>query len=460
MWVHISAILIAGRVQMSESFDRRNLIRGAAAAGVLSYITGSAGNAVAAGQDAQKLAVSLTSGKSVVRWPYWDDLEANALLEVLNSGRWGRPGGGRLLEQFEAAFAATMKAKYCLATSSGTTALLTSMGALNIGPGDEVILPPYTFVATFNAITQYYGLPIFVDSDPNTFQIDASKISEKLSADTRLIMPVHIGGSTADMDAIQAIAKSKNLTVVEDACQAPLAEYRGQPVGNHSLAGCISFQTSKNISSGEGGAIVTNDEEFANKCFNFHTPGGGKPAASSGRGSNFRLTEFQAGLLLQQLARAEKNAKLRDANATYLTQMLNEIPGATPAKLASGCTRSAWHLYMWRYDKAQFANMSRAMFLAQLSKANVSASSGYTSLNNSAHVKALAFNPHYQRIYGKERLAKWVEANQCPVNDRLCEEAVWFTQDILLGTRSDMERIAQTIADIRKRAASIVSAAG
>lgn len=444
---------------MSESIDRRHLLRGAAAAGVLTYLAG-ANTSAAAQESPVKSALAYTAKKTQVSWPYWDDLEAEGLLDALNSGKWGRAGGGRLVPQFEAAFAETMKAKFCLATSSGTTALLTSMGALDIGPGDEVLLPPYTFVATFNAITQYYALPIFVDSDLETFQIDASKIEAKLTAETKLILPVHIGGSVADMDAITAVAKPRNLMVIEDACQAPLAQYRGQPVGNQSLAGCISFQTSKNISSGEGGAIVTNDEQFAHRCFNFHTPGGGKPVASSGRGSNFRLTEFQAGLLLPQLARAEKNAKLRDENATYLNRMLAEIPGVMPAKLASGCTRSAWHLYMWRYDKSQFAQMPRATFLQELAKAGVSASSGYASLNNSAHVKALASNAHYQRIYGRDRMARWVEANQCPVNDRLIEEAVWFTQDVLLGSKSEMERIVQTISDLHKRAGSIMRAAG
>ncbi len=437
---------------MSQPIERRDLFRGMVAAGAAAYL----GSVTAMAE--QNTAVANPAGAvkdRPVEWPIWDDSEASGLLEVLNTGKWGRTSNGPWIKRFEAAFAETMQAKYCLATASGTTALLTAMGALNIGPGDEVILPPYTFVATFNAITSNFALPVFVDSDINTFQIDTRKIKDKLTDNTRLLVPVHIGGSVADVDAVQSIAKARNISMIEDACQAPLAQWRGKPVGTTGLAGCISFQTTKNISSGEGGAILTDDEDFANRCFNFHTPNGGKAGVSHGRGSNYRITEFQAALLLVQLSRAEANAKVRDENALYLNKHLAEIPGITPAALTSGCTRSAWHLYMWRYDKERFANLPRAAFIRELGNAGVPASSGYGMLNKTPHVQALANNPHYQRLYGKERMAQWLDANQCPVNDQLCEQAVWLTQDRLLGTRKDMDHIVQTIADIQKRAPSI-----
>lgn len=393
--------------------------------------------------------------KAAVAWPIWDANEEKALLDALNSGRWGRTTRGKFLPAFEAAFAKRMRAKHCIATSSGTTALLTTVGALGIGPGDEVILPPYTFVATFNAITNSYALPVFVDSDAETFQIDPKKIAAAITPNTKLLLPVHIGGSPADMDAIQQIAKPHKVSVIEDACQAPLAELRGQPVGTAGLAGCFSFQASKNLTAGEGGAVLTNDDAFANLCSNFHSPGGGKPGESLGRGANYRLTEFQAAILGAQLTRLDEHAKIRDANAAYLTKLLQKIPGITPAKLVPGCTRSGWHLYMLRYDRQQFAGLSREKFLAGLTKAGVAASGGYSSLNTSRHVRALGTNPHYQRIYGKAAMTRWVDANQCPVNDKLCTEAVWFSQITLLGTRAQMERIAETFADIQKRAGDL-----
>ncbi len=437
----------------SSHLLRRDLIVGAAAAAA--YL-GSSGQQAVAAQVAvpagtnEQASRRLTSDKSNVDWPVWDDHEAEGLLDILNSGKWGRTSGARKLLEFEAKFGAAMKAKHCLATSSGTTALLTTIGAMGIGPGDEVILPPYTFVATFNAITNSYALPVFVDSDAASFQIDATKVDAAISANTKLLLPVHIGGSVADLDQLKNISSQRGISMIEDACQAPLAAWRGQPVGTHGLAGCFSFQASKNLTCGEGGAVLTNDDDFAQRCISFHTPGGGKGITSVGRGANYRMTEFQAALLLAQFVRLEQQAQLRDANAAYLTSMLEKIPGIAPAKLSSGCTRSAWHLYMFRYDKERFGGMTRADFLKALARSSVSASSGYTSLNRSAHVQALATNPHYERIYGKETMANWLTRNNCPVNDQLCEEAVWFTQTKLLAERTEMERIAEVISQIQQ----------
>lgn len=442
---------------MSTPHSRRNFISSTVAVG--------AGVCIAKSADAAALPNTFISDKpadripkAVTEWPVWDETEETALINVLNSGTWGRTSGGPRCAEFEAAFSKRLQAKYCVATSSGTTALLTALGALNIGPGDEVILPPYTFVATFNVITNSYALPVFVDSDPHTFQIDPSKIAAAVSPATKLLLPVHIGGYSADMDAINAVAKQHSLPVIEDACQAPLAEWRNTPVGTHGIGGCFSFQSSKNLNCGEGGALTTNDESFFNKCFNFHTPGGGKSAASAGRGSNFRLTEFQAALLVAQFTRFEQQSGERNTNATYLTKRLNEIPGIAPAKLTNGCTRSAYHLYMLRYDKQHFADLPRAKFLAELNRLGVGASSGYGTLNTTAHVRALATNPHYVRIYGQERMTRWLEQNRCPVNDQLCQDAVWFSQHALLGDRAQMDRIVDTIRDIQKRAGELGSA--
>jgi dTDP-4-amino-4,6-dideoxygalactose transaminase len=205
--------------------------------------------------------------------------------------------------------------------------------------------------------------------------------------------------------------------------------------------------------------VVTDDEAFADSCYNFHTPGGARPAPSTGRGANFRLTEFQAALLLSQFARLEEQAKARDANAAYLTGLLEKVPGITPARLVGGCTRGAWHLYMFRYDPAQFSGLPRARFLKELARAGIGASGGYSPLNTTPHVRALAANPHYRRLYGKAAMARWLEANRCPVNDKLCEQAVWLPQAKLLGTRAHVGRIAEVIADIQKRAGRLASSA-
>lgn len=391
-------------------------------------------------------------------WPKFDEREEQALLQALRSGKWGRLIGSKV-NDFERAFADLTKAKHCVTTSCGTTALLTTLGALGIGPGDEVILPPYTFIATYNAVVFHYALPVFVDTDPETFQIDAGKVAAAITTQTKAILPVHIGGSAADMDKILSAAGPKKISVIEDACQAHLAEWRGRAVGNAGLAGCYSFQASKNMTAGEGGAIVTNDTEFANRCYNFHNHGHGRDVAgqnvSGERGANFRLTEFQGSLLLAQLTRLEELARTREQNAAYLTKLLQEIPGIQPARLHEGCTRSSHHLYMFRYQKEHFANLDRAKFIKALAREGINCSGGYTPLNTDPYVKALANNPHYQKIYGRKTMAKWQERNQCPVNDKLCAEAAWFTQTTLLGSRIEMEQIADAIRKIQAHAGEI-----
>jgi dTDP-4-amino-4,6-dideoxygalactose transaminase len=435
---------------MKAPVSRRNFL-GAATAGAGLCL--GLKPATAADKPRQRAATAAAT-RAATEWPRWDEREEQALLDVLRSGKWGR-GNGTKVKEFETVFAERMRAKYCIATASGTTALLSAIGALNVGPGDEVILPPYTFVATFNVITASFALPVFADVDAASFQIDPSKLEAAITPATRLLLPVHIGGSTCELDAIADISKRRHVPLIEDACQAPGAEWRGQPVGTKGIGGCFSFQASKNLTSGEGGAVVTNDEAFAHQVYNFHTPGTPKSGRSWGRAANYRLTEFQAALLLAQYSRFNAQQDYRNANAEHLSAMLQKIPGIAPAKLASGNNRSAWHLYMFRYDATKFSGLSRAKFLQELAKAGIGASSGYASLNTSAHVQALAANPHYQRIYGKDTMAKWVERNRCPVNDRVIEEAVWLGQTKLLDSRSAMEQVAETIAGIQKRSGDL-----
>jgi perosamine synthetase len=331
----------------------------------------------------------------------------------------------------------------------------------SLGPGEEVILPPYTFVATYNVIVANYALPVFVDSDPDTFQIDARKVESAITKQTKAILPVHIGGNVADLDTLLATARKHSLPLVEDACQAHLAEWRGRVVGNWGLAGCYSFQASKNLTSGEGGAVLCNDDAFAEKVYTFQ--GQARPRTSAGynfsyvgdRAANYRMPEFQAGLLMAQLTRLGQQAKTRDENAACLSDLCCDIPGFRPVRLYDGCTRSSRLLLMFRYQKEHFANLDRAKFIAALAAEGIHASTGYTPLNTDNYVKALAVNPHYVRLYGKKRMARWLDRNQCPVNDKICAEAVWLPQTVLLGTKSDMKQIAEAVRNIQAHAREI-----
>jgi len=275
-------------------------------------------------------------------------------------------------------------------------------------------------------------------------------------------MPVHLGGAAADMDALLAVASKRRLPVIEDACQSHLAEWRGRRVGTLGATGCFSFQASKHLNSGEGGAVLTETEDLLEKCFAFHNNSRGKKTTGSdfsyqGLGLNLRLTEFQAALLVAQMTRLEAQAKQREQNAQYLTRLLGEIPGALPARAHSGCTRNAYHLYMFRYRKEHFAGLPRATFLKALRAEGVPSSGGYAPLNKDPFLKNAFHSRGYQAIYAKEVIAGWEERNQCPENDRLCEEAVWFTQNMLLGERREMEQIAEAVRKIQRHAGELAA---
>jgi dTDP-4-amino-4,6-dideoxygalactose transaminase len=395
-------------------------------------------------------------------WPVADGHEEQALVSVIRSGRWNR---GENVAAFESKYAALTGAKACLATANGTSALITTLAALGVGAGDEVIVPPYTFVATVNAVLMMQALPVFVDSDRETFQIDARKVEAAVNDRTRVLLPVHLGGSSADLDALLEISRRRNLTLVEDACQAHLAEWRGRKVGTHGKAGCFSFQASKNLNSGEGGAILSDDEDLIETCYRFHNNSRGRRSTGDdftyrSTGANLRMTEFQAALLNAQMARIEAQARTREANAAYLTTLLKQIPGISPARMYDGCTRNAYHLYMFRYDPSHFSGLPRAAFLKALAAEGVPAQAGYSPLNKEPFLETALASRAYRAIYSSQRLDRWREGNRCPENDRLCSEAVWLTQTMFLGPRRDMDDIAEAIRKVQTHAARLVRPSG
>jgi dTDP-4-amino-4,6-dideoxygalactose transaminase len=453
---------------MTTQFTRRQFLQTASVAGAgLSLAGAIPGGSAFAAESAEKPAKLGGARACTGRfpgWPMFDDTERNALTATIDSGAWYRGSGSRVAK-FEESYAKATGAKHCLATASGTAALYTTLGALDVGPGDEVILPPYTFVATYNVITLNYALPIFADVDVESFQIDPAQVAKKITPNTVAIIPVHIGGSPADLDAILKVADEKKIPVIEDACQAHMAEWRSRKVGTVGLAGCFSFQASKNLNSGEGGAVLTNDDQFAETCYVFHNQGRARQVKgynftySGTRGSNLRLSEFQGSMLSAQMTRLEQQTKRRNENAAYLSQMLKTIPGITPAKLYEGVTRSAFHLYMFRYDAAQFNGLDKGRFLAALSAEGVPCSGGYGVMNKDEFVSGLAKDRHYLKIYGRKRMEDWLEENkQCPQNDKVCEQAVWFTQNMLLADREVMEQIAAAIQKIKRHASLLAKA--
>ena len=385
-------------------------------------------------------------------WPIWDRSAEESVLSILRSGNWYR-GRGKTVSKFEEKYAALMGAKRCVCTVNGTNALLTAMHVLDVGVGDEVIVSPYTFIATYNVLIGSSALPVFADTDPETFQINPDKIEERINENTKAIMPVHILGLPANMDRINAIAKKHNLIVIEDACQAWLAEWRGKKCGTLSDLGCFSFQNSKHLPCGEGGAIIGNDDEIMDRCFSYHNCG--RPYGSVKRtssypiiGTNRRMTEYQAAVLLSQMKRLEKDTQTRGENAQYLTSKIKNIPGIVPHRLYEGVTRAAYHLYPFRYKKEHFNNVSRSRFLSALSREGIPCSGGYGPQYKDGLIEDALSSKNFKRSFSKERLDKYREENHYPDNDKLCNEAVWLSQRLLLTTKKDMDDIANAISKI------------
>lgn len=423
------------------------------------FLAASAALGTAAAETAQP---ALLGGKAVRQerfsaWPLANQVEEKALLAALRSGKWNR---NTAVPRFEEEYAKLTGTAKCLAVANGTSALLVALNALGIGAGDEVIVPPYTFIATINTVLAQHALPVFVDTDPETFQIDASKIEAAITPRTAAILPVHMGGNAANLDAILAVAQKHKIPVLEDAAQAHLAEWRGKKVGSLGSMGCFSFQASKNLNSGEGGAIVSQRPELIERCYAFHNNSRGRGTALTdfsyrSRGLNLRLTDFQGAMLLAQMTRIEEQAQRRESNAAYLTKMLAEIPGIHAAKQYEGCTRNAFHLYMFRYEAQAFAGLKRATFLRAMAAEGIGVSAGYQPLNREPFLEETLATRGYQRLYSDAERKQWKERNHCPVNDRLCEQAGWLTQTMLLGPKEDMEQIATAIKKIQAHAPAL-----
>ncbi len=402
-------------------------------------------------------------GKGWPVWPLWNpETDEKRLIEDIRSGVWSRSG---LVTEFEEKWAAAVGAKRSLAVVNGTNALIAALVQLNVGGGDEVIVPPYTFIATVAAVLATGAIPVFVDVDPETFQINPERIEEKITPRTRAIIPVHILGLPANMPRIMEIAKKHDLVVVEDACQAHLAEINHQKVGTFGHAGCFSFQNSKNLAIGEGGAIVSNDPEFMDRCYSYHNYGnpygtvvGALSAGTIIQGTKLRLTEYQAAIGLAQLVRLDGQTTTRNINAGYLRSKIKNFPGIIPYQLYQNVTRAAFHLFPFRYKKEEFKDLSRKDFLKALTAEGIPCSGGYQTLNTMPFLENTFKSKNFKKMYPANMLDinKYNEQNQCPSNDRLCnEEAVWLSQNMLLGTKSDMDDIARAIEKIHINAEKI-----
>jgi len=404
---------------------------------------------------AAKLAIlggePVRKNKTWPAWPYWDDNVVDSVVKTTKSRIWCRiQSRSGTVPTFEKKFAQMTGAKFCVATGSGTQALHTCVEALGIGAGDEVITSPYTDPGTIASILAARALPVLADLDRESYQLDPEDVERRITENTKAIMPVHMMGQPCNMEAICQIAKKHNLKVIEDACQAHLAEYRGKKPGTIGDLGCFSFQSSKTIACGEGGAIVGNDEELMDKCYTVHNHGTSRRGRTEVAGPKYRMNEFEAAVLLGQLPGVQERFARRNKNAAYLTSRLKDVPGIAPQKLYEGTASGAFYLYPMSYLKKHFNGADRSKFLKAMSAEGVSLSPYIRQgLHKEPWIDHILSQKVYKKMFSEKRLQRYREENQCPNCDKVCEEmAMIWASGPLLGTTEDMADIADAIEKV------------
>lgn len=392
-------------------------------------------------------------------WPIYDDKDVEIYLDALRSKLWSEYNHieRESAVKFERKYAELMGTKYCSSTNAGTTALTAALCALDVGPGDEVIVPTNTFVATAQVVFNLFALAVFVDSDPDTFMIDADLIEERINERTRAILPVHIGGGAADMDKIMALSKKYNIPVLEDACQAHLGEWRDKKLGSVGHLGCFSFQAHKCLTSGEGGAIIGDDEALMDRCIAYKNNGRDPKRKIVYTGSNYRMTPFQVAVIMGQMRRLEEQISHREKNAAYLEGLFKDVPGITKCKKYPGQTRRGYYMYGLLYDKEQFGGLPRRKFTQAMQAEGIPIRGGCDTLNKDKFVEVYLNLRHFQTLFSKERLTQYWEENHCPANDVInAETGLILGQEVFLGTKKDMDDIAEALVKIRKNAAALI----
>jgi dTDP-4-amino-4,6-dideoxygalactose transaminase len=390
-------------------------------------------------------------------WPVFAKAEEERLLATLRSGMWGKLDGLEVGE-FENRFAAMHGCKHGIGVVNGTVSLRIALMAAGIRAEDEVIVPPYTFFSTASAVIEANAIPVFADIDLDTFNIDPSAIQAAITPRTRAIIPVHFAGQAADMDAIMAIAREHRLTVIEDAAHAHGASYKNRPAGAIGHMGSFSFQSSKNLTCGEGGIITTNDDELAEACRSIHNCGrvtGGIWYEHHVISGNYRLGEFQGAILNCQIERLGEQTKTRDDNGQYLASLLSDLPGLHMQRRPAECKRHSYHLFMLRLDPAVFG-APRDLVLRALEAEGIPCSAGYGfSLPDQPLFRNKSFGPYLPNASEKLDYRK----SRCPNSDLICGQCIWLEQNLFLASRADMDDIAAAFEKIYEHRDALNSAA-
>lgn len=383
--------------------------------------------------------------KPFASWPVFDDSERQAVLEVLESRAWG--GYSPKVTEFEQRFAAFHDARFGIAAANGSVTLEAALAAADIQPGDEVIVPPITFVATAAAVLRVRAVPVFADIDPATYNLAPQRLAEAITPRTRAVIPVHFGGHPADLDAILQTAAKHGLVVIEDAAHAHGACWRGRKAGSFGHFGSFSFQQSKNMTAGEGGILLTSDAELAERARSVCNHGrrtGGAWYEHVRLGTNCRVTGWQAAVLMAQLARLPGQLEKRARNAAILGRKLDATGVLVPPAVDERVTVHGFHLYILRLDPTALPGLSRDLMVEALAAEGIPGVSGYP-----------------RPVYGNKLFDAYPHHGiPCFEAERFCRECFWVSHEIMLADEPDLDDFVRAIVKIRDSAAELVSMAG
>lgn len=388
-------------------------------------------------------------------WPTADTRERELLLEVLDSRRWWSSQGTKVRE-FETQWAQFHGADTSIAVTNGSHTLEIALLALGVGEGDEVIVPNWTFVATVAAVLMVNAIPVIVDVELETGCIDPEAVRLAISPRTRAIIPVHIAGSIADMDALNDIATQHGLVILEDCAHSHGSTWRGVPAGMLGDAGSYSFQSSKLMTGGEGGAIVSRHDDVLSRARSF-SDCGRRPGewfySHYLLGGNYRMTEWQGAVLLAQLERFPDQQVIRARNADMLNHELALIPGIHPQGRHPSCTSQGNYCYMVRVDEQEFG-VSRDVLREALIAEGISLTMAYPPLTRlDVFADPDGFAPRLRSREGMQDFSSL----QLPVSESLADTTLWFTTSVLMGSNEDARDVFRAMEKIHSHRSELTT---
>lgn len=387
--------------------------------------------------------------RPILPWPQYGAEEEQALLNVLHSRSWG--GYHPAVKELEQNFAAYHQVRHAVSCANGTVALQAALHSLGVGPGDEVIVPPFTFAATATTVLLNRATPVFADIDPETFNLSVDAAEAAITTRTRAIIVVHFGGRPAEMDALQTVARKHSIALLEDAAHAHGARWCGIPVGGWGDAATFSFQGFKLMTAGEGGIILSQSADIADRCWaycNHGRKGDGGWFEHFTLGTNYRLTAFQAAVLGAQLQRLPEQTRIRAANVAYLRERLRDVPGLRLPEEDPRIEQNPYYLLTFWYSEEGFDGLPRDSVLQALQAEGVPLRVTYP-------------HPLYRNpVFAAERAglanpSQDYEHLYLPVSERVCREGVWLSQNLLLGDTTDMDDVIEALHKVRRLASTI-----